>query len=724
MRPVIVRLVLLNDAAAWRRFAGTAAGIGIGVALLLTLLGANSALNERHIRTGWMSPDPTTSVHSSGKPIPMTDKNVLMSPHQEVFRGDVIQQIDIALTPDSQVRLPGGLATPPPGQSLVSPALARLIAATPPDQLGDRFGVVAAELPASVLAGPDSLVVIHITTEEALRDRNWLFRVDRMPGEADPYGTMRVYSMLLVIGAIALMIPVVLLVSIVTQLGAAQRRERLQTLRLIGATPGTVAGMAAAEMALTTTAGGLAGLALFYLARPLAAQVQVDMSRFYTTDLSLAPWRMALVIVLVVAVSAATAAWRVNKEGIGPVGVTKQRAERVPGVVRLLPLAAGLAVILGDAFTHLVPDAVRQYVAIASFGVLSAGIIVAGPWLVHRVSGILARHTRSGSSVVAMGCFRRHPVAAFRSVAGLVVALFLVSFFSGMASVANLNLRLTEVPGLMTERTAMAQLAPGTETGPLSEKLLRISGVTGVIVGYISQESHLDAPEIIVSAADAASLGITGLADDGCVAFDFTIFADPNATHAAYAETIACPDEAEAVGVFVLTDGTRDAMERAKTWLATNATAASSLTTRGDLMITQNMEALETLATMAYLGVFIAIVIAGISLAVSSAGAVIDNKRTFGFMGLMGMPPSVLRKVTVTQAIVPLVSTIGATIVTGFGVAWALLEGWGQEGMKMTWPDPRYYVAVAVGLVIAGIAVVSTFPVIAGTTRTESTRFE
>ena len=63
-------------------------------------------------------------------------------------------------------------------------------------------------------------------------------------------------------------------------------------------------------------------------------------------------------------------------------------------------------------------------------------------------------------------------------------------------------------------------------------------------------------------------------------------------------------------------------------------------------------------------------------------------------------------------------------MVVGFAAAWALISGYRQKGMHMTWPDPRYYIAVAVGLVIAGIAVVSTFPVIAGTTRTESTRFE
>ena len=721
MRPTTLRLLLLNDAAAWRRLAATVAGIGLGVALLFTLLGAHAGLDVRDARTWWMNLNVQPATDDSGTPVPLTDDNALVAGHIEVFRDAPIWQLDVAVTPGSRVQLPGGLDTPAVGQSLVSPALASLIAAVPRDQLGDRFGTLAGELPASMLTGPDSLVTIHMTTEATLRDRDHVWVVEDFTGvQPDTNG---VYSMMLVIGAIALIIPVVLLVSIVTQLGAAQRRERLQTLRLIGATPGIVAAMAAVEMAVMTVLGSLAGLGLFYIARPLAAQVSVNGTRFYPTDLTVDPWTALTVAVLVVAASTATAVWRVNREGIGPLGVTRQRSESVPRVSRLLPLLGGAVLIaVGASLPQEVVD-FRQYLAIGGFALVAIGIISAGPWLVHRISGTLGRRTNSAAAVVAAGWFRRHPAAAFRSVAGLVVALFMVTVFAGMASVATIGLRLVEIPGLMPPDTARAHLAPGADAAQLREAFGQVDGVTRVVVGYATSPEDPDARGPVISAADALALGIPGMPGDGCVTFVDFFYDDPRATEAAPASAIRCSAGGEAVVVFVVTDGTTSAMERSQTLAATSPALSSSLATRLDGVNKANVGAVETLATMAYLGVLIAVIIAGVSLAVSSAGAVIDNRRTFSLMRLMGMPPTVLRRVVATQALVPLLATIGATIATGFAVAWALITGWASR-VTMSWPDPRYYLAIAGATALAAVAVMASFPVVTNTTRSQATRFE
>ena len=72
---------------------------------------------------------------------------------------------------------------------------------------------------------------------------------------------------------------------------------------------------------------------------------------------------------------------------------------------------------------------------------------------------------------------------------------------------------------------------------------------------------------------------------------------------------------------------------------------------------------------------------------------------------------------------VPLLATIGATIATGFAVAYALITGWGRD-LTMSWPDPRYYLAIAAATLIAAVAVIATFPVATAATSTETTRFE
>ena len=80
---------------------------------------------------------------------------------------------------------------------------------------------------------------------------------------ANPYGaSAAAYSTVLLIGAIAVFFPVLLLISIVTGLGAAQRRERFATLRLIGASPRTVSRIAAVETAVPSLIGAVFGVFL------------------------------------------------------------------------------------------------------------------------------------------------------------------------------------------------------------------------------------------------------------------------------------------------------------------------------------------------------------------------------------------------------------------------------------------------------------------------------
>src|SRR5680860_440922 len=92
-----------------------------------------------------------------------------------------------------------------------------------------------------------------------------------------------------VIGAIAILFPVMLLVNIVTGLGEATRRERFATLRLLGATPRTVVMLTVCETAATSLIGALLGALLAQLARPLAASLSIDGGVFFVADLAVAP---------------------------------------------------------------------------------------------------------------------------------------------------------------------------------------------------------------------------------------------------------------------------------------------------------------------------------------------------------------------------------------------------------------------------------------------------
>ena len=267
MNPGLLKLAVVGSKSAYGRLAGIAGGVAVGVCLLLLLWGGANGLSARDDRGAWLretgrpsvaappTEDPTTS--GPGTLVPLTPATVLMEANPvEVFRDQLINRRDVAALDSATVRIPGIGKPPEPGHYYASPALQRLIESTPRDQLGDRFGTFAGTIDDAALPGPDSLIVVTGATEAELRQNGRAVLVSDFT--TDPYGgSAAAYNTVLSIGAIAVFFPVLLLISIVTGLGAAQRRERFATLRLIGASPQLISRIAAVETAVPSLVGAL-----------------------------------------------------------------------------------------------------------------------------------------------------------------------------------------------------------------------------------------------------------------------------------------------------------------------------------------------------------------------------------------------------------------------------------------------------------------------------------
>lgn len=78
------------------------------------------------------------------------------------------------------------------------------------------------------------------------------------------------------------------------------------------------------------------------------------------------------------------------------------------------------------------------------------------------------------------------------------------------------------------------------------------------------------------------------------------------------------------------TDGTPGAMDRARTTLNISGITAIPATSPSDLRLQSTGRLIQGLAVLAYLGMFVAIAIAGLSLAVATASAMLDRKRVLG----------------------------------------------------------------------------------------------
>lgn len=713
MSPTVVRLALMGSRRSWGRLAGIVAGVAVGVALFLLLFGAAGALQERSLRSSWLNPNGTSGTR--------TQSTVLASSVYDRHDGATISRLDVSAPADSTVQLPGIPSAPTAGEFYASPALIERIESVPGDELGDRFGTLVGTLPDSVLMGPDSLVAVVGQPAEVLEGRDSTVAVTEFT--ATVFGGSLNYHTVAIIGGIAVLFPVLLLVSIVTGLGAAERRERFATLRLIGAAPGTVTRIAAIETGATSLVGAVVGVVLAAIFAPLAATLSIDGATFFVADLAVSPLVIAAAVVVTVVASTLVAAHRVARAGIGPLGAARQQVEKRPRAWRLIPLALGLAMMVGSSVVgQLLPElALRvDLLILGSFVLLTVGLMIAGPYLTVVAATLAARKASTASGVIATNRILRTPVATFRSVSGLVIAVFMVSVFAGAATTAAADVTLGDGPGLLPSGSLVANLY-STESSIDVDQLERVDGVVGVAELYSAGDSS------VMTAQDAELLGLEDIPSTEFVQFSGNFHASDPSELVMGSSAVDSVQGMPVLAIVTVTDGSVAAIERARTWLElTDAIDLGMFVpdTRADAVDTAALTMVNSFATLAYLGVGIAILVAGASLAVATVAAVLDRRRVLGLLRLIGMPVASMRRIVVCEAAVPLLAVMALSVGLGLISAWVILTGLTEGGRTLGWPDVRYYVALGGSLLLALGAVAATFGTIRRNTAISSTRFE
>ncbi|RJT90768.1 ABC transporter permease [Cryobacterium melibiosiphilum] len=720
MNPSVVRLAVIGSRASWGRLLGITAGVAVGVTLALLLGGAYQGLGARDERSSWMYASGEYVVGGDTGPGAVTadmaslgDDRVALAHTTDRHEGDRIVRLDLAAPTTSSVTIPGITDLPQPGEYYASPALIDRIAQVPPDELGDRFGTLTGTISDSALASPDSLVVVVGARTSALIERPAAQIVTSFTDVPHRAGTN--YQTVAIVGAIAVLFPVLLLVSIVTGLGAVARRERFATLRLIGATPRTVAAIAAVETSATSLIGALIGVLLAALLGPVAALVSVDDGVFFPSDLAVTPLTAATVVAVTVAASAITAGGRIRRAGIGPLGQTKQQAEKTPSLLRLVPLAGGLGILIATTVAVLAGLLVPRVgtLVVIGFTITTVGLLVAGPYLTLLAGGIMARRSKTAAGVIAGNRIRRTPVATFRSVSGLVVAVFMVSVFAGAATTADQSVAPNDGPGLLPVSTLIQYLdsTPAATDPARTEaargRLAAISGVTQVTTIFtIDSGEGPDANRLLIS-ADAVNdlnLGIVPSAPVVSV----------NSDALSGAPAVFTPAEATDVAeltpriLLIGTNGSPAAIERARTALQAGTIAGTGWMpagTRTDLADDRLQSMAASFANLAYLGIGVATLIAGLSLAIATISAMIDRRRMLALLRLLGMNLAGLRRIITLEAAAPLLSVMAISIGLGFLVADLILVGLTNGGRSVGWPDARYIGALLASAVLALAAV-------------------
>ena len=716
----LARLIVAGDRSARRRLLGIVAGVMVGVAVFLLLTAAYQAFGERSRRSSWHTPI-TASPTALMPDTELTAHTAGAASTLDHVGNRTVTVLLVATTEDTRVRIPGSDVVPRPGQYLASPAMADLIASMPADQLAERYGRQVGVLSEDAVEGPDSLVLV--VGMEAPRLAAWQGseQPQVVTGFVGHDYAAQAYRIVAAVGALAILAPVLLLIAIVTDLGAAQRAERFATLRLIGATPGRVARLAAAETAATSALGAVAGIVLYLALIPAAARLTIGSSRFFARDLLTSPLVMILTAVGVVGGATAVSWWRTRRADVGPLGASRERRERAPRPVRLLPLLLGLAGLTAVRLAGgRLSTTALVTLLIGSFLSTMLGLLWAGPLLTCWAARAARRRARTAAQVMGLGRLVQHPRAAFRAVGGMVVALYAVTLFAVAITAAAGVPGVRTGPGRLNPQalfTTPATADPAALDSVLG-RLRAVPGVTTASLGYPQapqQGQKGRGLRLILPVEDARALGAAEAdSPTGWVSVDWGWVlgerADPAPAQAPQTDgpSAGSPSAAGAPVLLVATDGGPGAVERARTAMvsAVGEDLVSYPVSRYDIRAVQASATENQFAALGYIGILIAAGVSTASLAVSTVSSLLARRRVLGLLRLTGMPHAALRRVVAYETLLPVATVLALSIGAAAYTAWVLITG--VSARSISWPAGSYYAVVGACLALVGVAVLAS----------------
>lgn len=544
-------------------------------------------------------------------------------------------------------------------------------------------------------------------------------------------------TLILSVVAGALLFPVVIFIGTATRLSAATREQRYAAMRLVGATPRQITAIAAVESTLAAVAGTVLGFVVFLLLRPLVATVPFTGERFFTEDLTLTAVQCAAVLLGVPLAAAVAARLALRRVTVSPLGVSRRATPKPPSVWRVAPLLAGLAELAW--FVGRRPQTTNGQTAayLTGFLVVMFGLVVAGPWLTMAVARLVAARTSRPATLIAVRRLADDPKAGFRSVAGLILALFVTT--ATVAIIGTIDLNRGALSGdpqtrVAVEHGVMAGEPPMTDALPerVLADLRAVPGFRGLAVAHANPDGLAHDPDAppdwpeasLVSCADLAQTPAVGHCAPGAAVAAVEPFGFLSLTSQAAKEWPTAPITAEAVdrlpvlSLYMTTDGTTAAKERVRTLLS-RAFPDQHARMVQDWGSAQQKE-LAGWRQLADVVLLTTLPIAGCSLAVSVVAGLSDRRRPFAMLRLTGAPLRMLRAVIGLESALPLLVVSALAIGTGFAAAAMFLKS--QMDYDLVSPGGVFFGLVLVGLASSLGIIASTLPLLKRITGPEAAR--
>ena len=739
-----LRLTLQSGREPLLRVLVTAAAVALGVGLLLAALAGVNGLHAQTDRGAWLD----TSAQAS-RPASASGRLWWLSSTDQ-FGNQAIDRIDVAATgPNAPVPL-GLPHLPAPGDYFASPALTTLLRSEPANELRDRFpGRRIGTIGAAALPSPNSLIIVIGRTTRQLSQAPGAVEVgaiQRTPANCyacqSTMGSGPVLQFILAGGAVALLLPVLILIATASRLSAARREERFAAMRLVGATPRQISVVSAVEAVVAAVAGVAGGFALFFAFRPLLYHVPFTGAPLAAGDLSLHWIDIVLAVIGVPVAAVVSARLALRRVQILPLGVQRRASSRPPRIVRIIPLLAGIAVLAYfDAAGK--PGAVGGQVLelLAGFVLLVVGLVFAGPWFTTAGARLMANRASRPSTLIAGRRLLDNPKAAFRFISGLVIALFVASAAIGaLSSIAAASSSGTGSAGKDTLADPFCSFSASncpasahvpSVPGHVLTELRTTPGVRSVTLVHQSPfQAQLGNSFGVVACGQLARTPAIGTCAPGASVANIGYFLSNLLGHNSHASSTVWPSASLSVAsaarlpvdaVVVATDGSPGSLERARTTLERAfpfqetpvAVEAFDPSTGRLLTMIQDMTDVVIVASL---------IIAACSLAANIAAGLNERKRPFSLLRLTGVPTALLHRVVALESALPLLLVAAVSIVVGLVSAALYLHS--QVGIAFSIPGIAYWATVIGGLAASLAIIASTFPLLNRITGPEVARNE
>ena len=773
-----LRLTLRSGREPFVRLLVTATAVAVGVAIMLAVLADFHAFQVTNDRPSWEF----TQGRAVSTDYASAHNAELWNYSNDIYQGQTIERLDVASL-GARAPLPPGIShLPASGQYYASPALAALIRTVPADQLGDRFpGKLVGTIGQQALTGPTELVIYVGYAPGQLAGLPATAVVGKIAAAPGQQIWSSYFRDAFVAGAIAFLFPILILVGTATRLAAARREERYASLRLVGATSRQISVISSVDAVAGALLGAILGIGIFTLLQPVLADTAITSARYFADEVTPTAAGYLAVLVGVPAASAISSLLSLRRVRISPLGVSRRVTPSPPTAWRVVPLLAGIVLfIVGLRLTSA--NSISEP-AFPGLIVILIGLVVGGPWLTAQAARAFARFMQGASALLAARRLADNPKAAFRSVSGLVLAVFLGTVVAGLLPAVD---SLTATPSATALSNVLLDgflAAPvcgnnvnctggsgpaGPETGssPLRERMAleglppqagialvaRLQAFRGVAVvpvyslpqdanpsnfGPIGPGAGASGPpnNAVISCAGLRELAALGQCPAGRKAVKvFTgdmIYSD-NPHYST--KPIASPSSPAASDNFsglylqaVLVKVSSSAtLERIRTFLVTHTSQSASGTaprTFGEAVQAREGVA-ATVQRLVYIAVALTLLVAGCSLAVTVGGSLVERKRPFTLLQLTGTPTSTLYRVVFLEAVFPLVAATIVAAGTAYGISVLTVNTMAPAGTPVLVLGHVYYLTMGAGLVASLLVILTSLPLLGRLTAPAGARFE